>query len=145
MTLRNVDSKTRSSQSQRCWILLALLPVPPKFTARTGKERAEQQDHNREILRRCLETIFRPLEEIQECGKTVICADGRRRLCFPMLCAWIADYFENVNLHSLKSGACPVCEAPKSSYSNPPSHYLLRDFEDYFGRLIEATDPNTDI
>ena len=123
--------------------------MPPKFTTKsaTAKEVAEQQAHNREILRRCFERIFRPLDAIQEHGKGMICADGRTRLCFPMIrvCAWIADYVENVNLHSIQSGACPVCEAPKSSFGNlHATPHLSRDYADYFERLTEATDPGAD-
>ena len=137
----------RLCQSKRCYILLALLPVPPKFAtiSATGKEVAEQQAHNREILRRCFECIFRPLDAIQEHGKAMVCADGRIRLCFPMICAWIADYFENVNLHSIQSGTCPVCEAPKSSFGSlSATSHQPRDYAEYFERLTEATDPGAD-
>jgi DNA-directed RNA polymerase subunit N (RpoN/RPB10)/oligoribonuclease (3'-5' exoribonuclease) len=71
----------------------------------------------------------------------MICPDGRIRRCFPVICAWIADYVENVNLHSIRSGFCPVCEAPKSSLGNRfCGKHASRDYSDYSERLEEAYD-----
>jgi len=95
LSLGNVNTNIRSKISNRCYVLIALLPVPPKHTFKgPGKQNAlrDQQDNNREILRCCFEIILRPLNDIQKLGKLMICPDGRMRLCFPIVCGWVADY-----------------------------------------------------
>jgi hypothetical protein len=132
LCLGNLRSETLLKASQRCYVLVALLPVPPKHTTKCKKVRDRQQDYNRELLRRCFEILFRPLEDIQQAGKDIICPDGQFRRCFPMICSWIADYFENVNLHSIQSGFCPVCEAPKASLGERFGRiYSPRDYSSY--------------
>ena len=70
----------------------------------------------------------------------MLCSDGIVRKCFPIICAWTADYVENVNLHSIKSGLYQVCEVPKSTFgSTISSPAPLRDYPGYFRKLIEAT------
>ena len=70
----------------------------------------------------------------------MLCSDGGVRKCFPIICAWTADYFENVNLHSIKSGLYHAYEAPKSSFeSTISSPTPLTDYPEYFRKLIEAT------
>jgi Plavaka transposase len=74
----------------------------------------------------------------------MICADGKLRHCFPVFCGWIADYSENVSLHSIRKNYCPRCEAPKSSFGDAQLStriQLPRDFTTYFEHLIIATDP----
>jgi len=84
--------------------------------------------------------IFRPLDVLFNTGKLMLCADGQMRQCYPVICAWTADYFENIHLHSIKQPHCPVCEAPKSSFGEGnSSSWLLRDYRLYFQRMILAT------
>ena len=100
----------------------------------------EQQVHNREVLRKVFELIFRPLDALFNTGKLMLCADGRMRQCYPVICAWTADYFENIHLHSIKQPHCPVCEAPKSSFGEGnSSSWQLRDYRLYFQKMILAT------
>ena len=40
------------------------------------------------------------------------CAEGKTRLCFPILSAWIADYAEDAALHGIGSKSCSKCEIP---------------------------------
>jgi len=144
LSLGNVNTNIRSKISNRCYVLIALLPVPPKHTFKgPGKQNAlrDQQDNNREILRCCFEIILRPLNDVQKHGKLMICPDGRMRLCFPIVCGWVADYAENVTLHSIRNHWCPVCEAPKASHGDPKSSsYLRRNYTEYFEQLTVATD-----
>jgi hypothetical protein len=53
----------------------------------------------------------------------------------------MADYSENINLHSIQSGHCHVCEAPKALFGNAASSPAPRRyFADYFLKLITAKD-----
>jgi hypothetical protein len=127
--------------------MIAFLPVPPKHSFKgPGKTQAlkQQQDYNREVLRSIFELIFTRLDEVSEHGRHMLCSDGYTRLCFPVICAWTADYSENINLHSIQSGHCHVCEAPKASFGSAASSPApRRNFADYFLKLITAT--NTDV
>jgi hypothetical protein len=116
LSLGNINSMIRSKPSSLASVVVALLPLPPKHHHRGhGKTAAikEQQEYNREVLRQVFEIIFRPLDAVFEKGKPMLCADGKMRQCFPIICAWTADYFENIHLHAIQQPGCPVCEAPK--------------------------------
>lgn len=145
LSLGNIRSSERLKATRNCNVLVALLPVPPKHSFRGPGKTAEtkaQQDYNREVLRQVFEKLFTPLNDLFHTGKRMICSDGQVRHCFPVICGWTADYFENVNLHSIQSGFCHVCEAPKSSFGSTisaPAPY--RDYPDYFQRLIQANNP----
>ena len=70
----------------------------------------------------------------------MLCADGRMWQCYPVICAWTADYFENIHLHSIKQPHCPVFEAPRSSFGEGnSSSWQLRDYLLYFQKMILAT------
>jgi len=83
-------------------ILVALLPVPPTYHFKgQGKTTAlkEQQIPNREGLKKVFELIFRPVDVLFNTGKLMLCADGWMWQCYPVICLWMADYFENIHLH----------------------------------------------
>ena len=145
LSLGNVRSSERLKATRNCSVLVALLPVPPKHSFRGPGKTAEtkaQQDYNREVLRRVFEKLFTPLNDIFEQGKRMLCSDGQVRHCFPVICGWTADYFENANLHSIQSGFCQVCEAPKNSFGSVRNTAAPhRDYPDYFQRLVQANNP----
>jgi len=52
----------------------------------------------------------------------------------------MADYFENIHLHSIKQPNRPECEAPKSSFGEGNSlSWQLRDYWLFFQKMILAT------
>src|SRR5436190_21946374 len=53
-----------------------------------------------------------------EDGINLLCSDGQRRLCFPVLMEYIADYEEQGLFASILSGRCPKCTIP--AYQPPP-------------------------
>jgi len=119
LSLGNINSTIRSKLSNSASILVALHPVPPKYHFKghgKGTAMIEQQIHNREVLRKVFELIFCALDKHFNTGKLMLCADGRMQQCYPVICAWMADYFEIIHLHSIKQPHCPGCEAPKSSF-----------------------------
>ena len=97
-------------------ILLALLPVPPKLKDSRGSSVSAE---NNAIIHQVLSAIFKSLIKVGEDGITLDCADGNRRHCFPVLCAWIADYMEHVLLQNLKNTSCPWCEVPQERLRDP--------------------------
>ena len=65
-------------------------------------------------------------------------ADGKPRLCFPMLSAWIADQAEDAALHGMGSKWCPKCEFPsKELGENPRKIYKARDYAIYWEKAQE--------
>jgi len=115
---RNTDLTIRSKPLNLSSILVALPPIPPKSDFKGhGKRTAIKEQHipKQEVLRMVLKVIFCPLHAVIHSGKRMLCVDGRMRQCFPVICAWMADYFKNIHLHLIKQPHCPVCEAPKSS------------------------------
>ena len=100
----------------------------------------EQQIHNREVLRKVFKLIFRPLHALCNSWKLMLCADGWMWHCYPVLCAWTADYFKNIHLHSINQPQCPVCIAPKSSFGEGnSSSWQLRNYRLQFQNMILAT------
>ena len=62
-----------------------------------------------------------------ENGINLECPDGERRLCFPVLAHYIADYEEQRMLASIISGACPKCTIlryKRSAKHNVPPELL---------------------
>jgi len=92
-------------------LLLALLPVPPKL-AKSSKADRRPRKINADTLQDVFELICAPLQHVAHVGIPIDSADGKVRLCFPILSAWIADHMENVALHGLKTNAYPKCEVP---------------------------------
>jgi hypothetical protein len=129
---RNIDSTIRSKPSNLASILVALLPVPPKYPIKGhGKTTAvkDQQIYNREVLRKVFELIFCPLDVLFNTGKLVLAVDGQMQQSYPVIWAWMADYFENIHLHSNNQPQCPVYEALKSSFGKwTSSAWQLREY-----------------
>jgi len=62
------------------------------------------------------------------------------RQCYPVICAWMADYLNNIHLHSTEQPHCAVCKAPKSWFGEGNSLlWQLRDYRLYFRKIILAT------
>ena len=113
-------------------ILVALLPVPPKFTSKKTKTRSAQRTTNDEILGAVFSFIFEPLEDVTKRGKEMNCSDGKVRQCFPVLAAWIADHAENETLHGLKRMSCAVCEVPLDRLGlDAKEVHPTRDYQKY--------------
>jgi len=60
------------------------------------------------------------------------CADGKTRLYFPILSAWIADHAEHTTLHGIGSKSCPKCKVRCNKLGgNPREVYEVRDLAIY--------------
>jgi len=108
MTLGNIKKEVRRQSSKRAWVLVALLPIPPKHP-----ESGEIQMTWHTAINKVLE----PIKDVNlnGSGYSLDCPDGKVRQCYPIVAAWIADYMEYVVVARLISGFCPVCEIPKNA------------------------------
>src|ERR1700760_3237919 len=93
-------------------LLLALLPVPPKLSHESVRADETQQQMNVDALQAVFDLILAPLQEIAKDGAVMDYADGKTRLCFPILSAWIADHAGHTILNGISSNSCPQCEVP---------------------------------
>ena len=80
-----------------------------------------------------------PIAALGNSGLEVECADGKVRLCFPPLAAWIADHLENVMLLSIQQNQGAVCEIrPEelgSHFRRSAAKPDYRIYEDLFNKL----------
>lgn len=120
MSIGNISYNVRWSQKLQSSRLVALLPrksgniiVFTLTNAFIGLERHEQSDEYREWFRNSihmvLEHVLAPLKSAMNDGIYLKCADGQTRLCFPILCQYLADYEEQVLLANIIRGGCPKC------------------------------------
>jgi len=93
-------------------LVLALLPVPPKFTGESARANEAQRQTNADILRAVFDLVLVPLQQIGREGMVMDCADGKTRLCFPILSAWITDHAKHAGLQGIGSKLCSKCEVP---------------------------------
>jgi len=139
----HIDSTTRSTTLNLATILVAHLPVPPKYHFQgDGKITAMQRRkvHNLEVWRKVFERIFCRLKVHLNTGKVMLCANGWMLQCYPVICAWTADYFEIIHLHSIKQPICSVRKALKLSFGDWNSSSLnVRDYRLYSQKMILAT------
>jgi len=89
---------------------LALLPVPPKFTGESPRTDEAQGQMNVDVLQTVFDLVLTPLPGVVQEVTVMDCEDGKTRLCFPILSAWIGDHAEHVALHGIGSKSYPKCE-----------------------------------
>jgi Plavaka transposase len=81
----------------------------------TKDAKTSKADIKRIVISRIIRDIFESFKEAAAHGINLVCPDGKRRLCHPILCEYIADYPEQTLLSSVLSGVCPRCTIPKYS------------------------------
>jgi len=129
VTISNILLRTRNSPLMMLILFLTLLPVPPKFTGESARADEAQRQMNADVLRTVFNLVLRPLQQVVQEGTVMDCAEGKRRLCFPILSAWIVDHAEHTALHGIGSKSCPKCEVLcKELGGNPLKMYETRDY-----------------
>ena len=119
-------------------LLLALLPVSPKLMGDSAPADEAQRQTNADALRAVFNLVLAPLQEVVQEGTVINCAEGKTRLCFPILSAWIADHAEYAALHGIGSKLCSKCEVPsKELGENPRKIYEARDYALYWEKAQE--------
>jgi len=84
-------------------LFLALLPVRPKFTSESARANEAQRQTNADVLRALFDLVLAPLQQVARGGTVMDCADGKTRLCFPILLAWIADHADHAAFQGIGS------------------------------------------
>ena len=115
LTLGNIHSHIQNKSSAHTWIPIALLAIFPKRADKIpGYSEAAQEKECSQLLHKILWNILEPLTKYErpqrvEDGLRLDCCDMQIRLCFPILCSWLADHMENANIHGMLANRCPIC------------------------------------
>ena len=132
VTIGNILSRTRNSPRKMPILLLALLPVPPKLSHESVRAEEIQRQMNADALQAVFNLILAPLQEIANDGAVMDCADGKMRLCFPILSAWIAEHAKHTILNGISSKPCPQYEVPATELGHEPRNiYDPRNYAHY--------------
>ena len=138
MTIGNILSRTRNTPAKMTILLLALLPVSPKLTGESAPADEAQRHTNAHALSAVFDLVLAPLQELVQKGTVMDRADGKTRLCFPILSAEIADHAEHAALHGIGSKSCPKCEVPSQELGeNPRKIYEARQYPLYWEKAQE--------
>jgi hypothetical protein len=102
-TIGNIQKDIRWTPKKRAWILVGLIPCPPKSAKNTD-----------EAWHSAVGTVPSPLRNLDITGPGLKwnCADGFQRQCYPLLAAWVGNYPEQVLIAHVSYGLCPMCEIP---------------------------------
>jgi len=87
LTIGNIRKDIRRTHQQHAWILVGLIPCPPK-----GAKHTDEAWHS------AVGTVLSPLRnlDITDPGLKWDCAVGLQRQCYPLLAAWVGNYPERV-------------------------------------------------
>ena len=89
-----------------------------------------------------MEAIFAPMAALGDSGLAIESADGKVRLCFLRLSAWIAGHLENVALHGIQQTQCAACEVQPEHFGSHLRHSTAkRDYRKYeylFNKYVDG-------
>jgi len=102
------------TSKKRAWILLGLIPCPPK-----DAKKIDQAWHS------AVGTVLSQLRHLDITGPGLKwdCAERFQRQWYPLLAACIGDYLEQVMVAEVSYGSCSMCEIPKGV---PMGHSTFR-------------------
>ena len=110
MLIGNILLRTRSSPAKMAMVLLALLPVPLKFTGESALADESQRQTNADFLRAVFDLVLAPLHQVAQDGTEMYCEEGKTQVDFSILSAGIADHAEHPALQRIGSKSDPKCE-----------------------------------
>jgi Plavaka transposase len=118
MTIGNVPGYERWNRSNQCVRLIAWLPTEngkpsnPGFADLEEGVSKKDGDIKRKIIHDVLRKVLSCFQEAEREGVNMLCPDGMRRRCHPVLCQYIGDYPEQTLLCCILYKSCPRCMIP---------------------------------
>jgi len=103
LTIGNIWKDILHTPNQCAWILVSLIPCPLKGAKNIN-----------EVWHSAVGTVRSQLRHLDITGSGLKwdCEDGFQQQCYPCLAAWVGDHLEQVMVHQLSYGSCPMCEFP---------------------------------
>ena len=134
LTVGNIDKATRRKPLKNAVVLLGYLPVTKldKFLPSTRSNIQHQLFHN------CMREVLKPLVKTGSNGVKILCSDGKIRLVFPILSAYLADYPEQCLVACCKENRCPKCLVSRLELGDPVQS-RSRNVEETLGILEDAS------
>jgi hypothetical protein len=139
LSLGNIQASVRNKPSNRCWVLLAYLPIvdfdEPKPLQTPLKNR---------LFHQCLELVLAPLKESGVTGVSMTDSTGAERLCFPIIASYIADLPEQQLINVAASNQHPTTTASQKNYGSEEPHppRTKEWIEDRIAEVSSAVDPS---
>ncbi|KAK0485526.1 hypothetical protein EDD18DRAFT_1083189 [Armillaria luteobubalina] len=135
LTIGNIDKDIRQKLSEHATVLIGYLPISKLecFNKKTQSTQSYQLFHT------CMRSLLDPLVEAGKNGVKILCADGKTRMVYPLLAAYVADYPEQCLVGCCMENRCPKCLS-KSDLLRNPVHSILRDPEKTIRILKQTAD-----
>ncbi|KAK0460760.1 hypothetical protein IW261DRAFT_1554531 [Armillaria novae-zelandiae] len=104
LTLGNIDASVRRKPSEQATILI----------------------EGYQLFHDCIWVLLKPLVDAGQNSVEMLCSDGKMRLVFPLLAAYVADYPEQCLIAGCGERRCPKCTVPSQELGDP-LHSVLCD------------------
>jgi len=106
LTIGNIRKDIRHTSKKRAWILLSLIPFPPK-----GAKNIDEAWHS------AVGTVLSQFSHLDNTcpGLKCDCADGFQRHCYPLLAVRVGEYPDQVMVAQVWYGLFPMCKIPKGA------------------------------
>ncbi|KAG8911041.1 hypothetical protein FRC02_006841 [Tulasnella sp. 418] len=115
ITIGNLSKSLRRQPSKQATLLLGYLPVPSLTCCSDNLQSLKTYG----LFHECMKKILEPLEKYGLEGKQMVCADGKLRVVFPILGAYVADYPEQCLVACTRENHCPRCLVDPKERGNP--------------------------
>ncbi|PBK83046.1 hypothetical protein ARMGADRAFT_1048524 [Armillaria gallica] len=109
LTIGNINKDIRQKPSEHMTVLIGYLPVSKLecFSKKTQSTQSYQLFHT------CMHSLLDPLVSAGKNGIKMLCADGKMRLVYPLLAAYVADYPEQYLVRCCMETVAQMCDPEK--------------------------------
>ncbi|KAK1224152.1 hypothetical protein PQX77_012956 [Marasmius sp. AFHP31] len=140
MTIGNLRATVRRKPSEHASILVGYIPVS-KLECFSPDVRSGE---GYRLFHDCMRRLLKPLAEAGQPtsgGSEMLCSDGRVRVVYPLLAAYVADFPEQCLVAGCQERRCPKCLSTRETLGDPV-HSVLRDPEKTVKALKDAANGN---
>jgi len=136
LTISHIRNDIRYTPNKRAWILVGLIPCPPK-----GVNNADKAWHSAVGYALSLHLNV----DITGPGLKWDGADGLQGQCYSVLAAWVGDGPEQVMVVQVLYGSCPMCEVTKGAPMGHSTFQPLDNLQDQHVYLELCDETNINV